>query len=70
MQQTLQQAVQRDVALHKCDIMLHAALRAFLSTQVKNRLEIENYIGNACSAACSTACSAACSAVCSAVLLF
>jgi hypothetical protein len=38
MQQTLQQAVQHDVALHKCDITLHAALRAFLSTQVKKQL--------------------------------
>jgi hypothetical protein len=35
MQQTLQQAVQRDVALQERDIMLHAALRGFLSTQVK-----------------------------------
>jgi hypothetical protein len=38
MQQTLQQAVQRDVALHKCDITLHAALRAFLSTPVKKQV--------------------------------
>jgi hypothetical protein len=37
MQQTLQQAVQRDVALQKSDITLHAAVRAFLSTLVKNR---------------------------------
>jgi hypothetical protein len=35
MQQTLQQAVQRDVALHERDITLHAALRGFLSTQVQ-----------------------------------
>jgi hypothetical protein len=35
MQQTLQQAVQRDVALHGRDITLQAALRGFLSTQVK-----------------------------------
>jgi hypothetical protein len=35
MQQTLQQAVQRDVALQELDIMLHAALRGFLRTQVK-----------------------------------
>jgi hypothetical protein len=34
MQQTLQQAEQRDVALHKRDITLHAALRAFLRTRV------------------------------------
>jgi hypothetical protein len=32
MQQTLQQAVQRDVALHEHDITLHLALRAFLSS--------------------------------------
>jgi hypothetical protein len=38
MQQTLQQAVQRDVALHKCDITLHATLRAFLSTPVKKQV--------------------------------
>jgi hypothetical protein len=38
MQQTLQQAVQRNVALHKCDVTLHAALRAFLSTQVKKQV--------------------------------
>jgi hypothetical protein len=35
MQQTLEQAVQRDVVLHKRDITLPASLRAFLSTQVK-----------------------------------
>jgi hypothetical protein len=65
MQQTLQQAVQPDVALQKCAITLHAALRAFLSTRVKNRLERENYIEQACSAASITAwaCSTACSAV-------
>jgi hypothetical protein len=59
MQQTLQQAMQRDVALQKCDITLHA----FLSTLVKNRLERENDIEHACRAACSTACSTACCAV-------
>jgi hypothetical protein len=35
MQQTLQQAVQCDIALHKRNITMHAALRGFLSTQVK-----------------------------------
>jgi hypothetical protein len=35
MQQTLQQAVLRNIALHERDIMLHAVLRAFMSTQVK-----------------------------------
>jgi hypothetical protein len=58
MQQALQQAVQRDVALKKCDITLHAALCAFLGTLVKNRLERENDFENACSTACSMACSA------------
>jgi hypothetical protein len=32
----LQQAVQREVALQERDITLHAVLRGFLSTQVKN----------------------------------
>jgi hypothetical protein len=64
MQQTLQQAEQRDVALHKRDITLHAVLRAFLSTRVKKtRLERENDMKNAYSAACSTVCSATCSVV-------
>jgi hypothetical protein len=35
MQHTLQQAVQCNVALHNPNITLHAALRGFLSTQVK-----------------------------------
>jgi hypothetical protein len=35
MQQTLQQVMQRDVALHARHITLHAALRAFMSTRVK-----------------------------------
>jgi hypothetical protein len=55
MQQTLQQAVQRDIAQHKCDITLHAALPAFVSTRSKKSLERENDIENACSAVCSTA---------------
>jgi hypothetical protein len=42
MQQTLQQAVQGDIALHKGDITLHAALRAFLSTRVKNQFGKKN----------------------------
>jgi hypothetical protein len=35
MQHTLQQAMQRNVALHERNVTLHAALRGFLSTQVK-----------------------------------
>jgi hypothetical protein len=47
MQLTLQQAVQRDVALHEYNIALHALVRAFSSTLVRKRAERENYVENA-----------------------
>jgi hypothetical protein len=44
MQQTLMQAMHRNVVLQECEIALHAALHALLSTQVRKRAERENYI--------------------------